>query len=234
MRLIRSNDGHPFQRARECNLISDCDTIVVARDHLIVVRIGPFDQPSEHGREGRTKSEVVIASCDLELLVGGKQSTDLLQCLGRHDQIAGRRTSRLDWHFHFCKPMAIRGNHPHGFGFQLPQYAIEDGPTFLRADSKGRVGNQLLKVARANSPAFVETNTWKAGKFVSRQAEDLEVRPATVQCHALFPGSSNLHWGWRELTSNLSELFRWNRDRASCFDIRSHLGAHCDIEIRTG
>src|SRR3954463_12248382 len=117
---------------------------------------------------------MIVTTRDLELLFRGKQSPHLLERFRRHDQIAGRRTRGFNRNVHLGKTVTIGGNHAHAIRPELPQYAVQDRPAFLRRYRKRRMGYQLLQVARANSPALVEAYGGKCWKLIPRQAEQLE------------------------------------------------------------
>src|SRR4029079_15345922 len=87
--LIGSDDRHAFERTGQRDLISDSDSIVVPRNYLIVFGIWALDQSCKHCGKWRAETQVVVTTRDLKLLVGGKQSANLLECLRWDDQITG-------------------------------------------------------------------------------------------------------------------------------------------------
>src|SRR3954463_4366860 len=87
MGLIRRDDGHASQGARQGGAIGNRDTVVVSRYHLIVRWVWPLDQPRGNPRERRPKAEVILPSRDLVFLVLGKEASYLLERLGRYDEI---------------------------------------------------------------------------------------------------------------------------------------------------
>src|SRR5687768_1093979 len=130
--------------------------------------------------------------------------------------------------------MSVRSHHSHRLRLQLPQDAIEDRPALLGADCERCVGDELLQIARTDAPALVEPNRRKAREFVTRKAQDFEVRTSTVECHSLLTSCSNLNGRWREFPCDFSELLRRNRNRTHRLDIRGYFSADGNIEIRSG
>src|SRR5207302_6082099 len=88
MGLVRCDDRHALQRARKSEFVRDGVLVVVLRNHLLVIRIRPFDEASEHRREWRAKAEMIVTPGDLDLFVFRKEPANLLERLRWHDQIA--------------------------------------------------------------------------------------------------------------------------------------------------
>src|SRR5437762_12200339 len=136
---------------------------------------------------------MILTSCDLELLIFGKKSTDLLQSLWRYDEIARRRRCGLDRQLHLRQAMPIGCNHAHHLRPKLPQHTVQNRPALLGRDSERRVCDELVQLTGANSPTLVETDSGKRGEFIPRKTEDLEVRTATVQRNALLASGRHLY-----------------------------------------
>src|SRR5690606_9258853 len=90
MRLLARDDGHAPERGGKRSLLDDRDLVVVPRDHLLVIRIRPLDQPSEDPRPAAAETEVVLAPRDLDLVVRAEEALDLLERLRRDDQVHAR------------------------------------------------------------------------------------------------------------------------------------------------
>src|ERR1700761_6246583 len=102
--------------------------------------------------------------------------------------------------------MTVRRHHPHHLRLQLPQHTVQDRTALFVRDSERGVLNELLKIARANTPALVEAHAWKRRELVARETQNLEVRPTAIERYALLAGSSNSDGRWRKLARDLAQL----------------------------
>ena len=177
---------------------------------------------------------MVVAARDLELFVFREEPPDLVEGLRRNDQVTRWSSGRRDGHLHLREAMAVRGDHSHQLGAELPENAVQDRAAFLRRDREGGVIDELSQVARAHAPAVLELHRRETRKLVLGKAQDLEMRSPAVERHALLPHRGNFHWRWRQLARNLREFLCRDGDRARCVDIRTHLRADRDVEIGSG
>src|SRR5215210_4184468 len=101
---------------------------------------------------------MVVSTSDLQFFIRREKAPDLLERLGRYDQLAGSSTRGIHRDLHLCESMTIGRHHSHVIGTKLPQNTVQDRPAFLSRYSKGSMRDQLLKVTRSYSPAILETD----------------------------------------------------------------------------
>src|SRR5690242_11642892 len=77
----------------------------------------------------RAVADVIAATGDSNAVVGREHAADLLQRVGRHDQVGGR--AALRGHVLLGEPMAVRRHLAHALGAQLPQDAVQDRAALL-------------------------------------------------------------------------------------------------------
>src|SRR5687768_10348964 len=93
---------------------------------------------------------------------------------------------------------------------------------------------QLLQIPGPDPPALVEAHGRKRGKFIPRKTEKLETRSSTLESNPLLADGANLHRSWRQLSRNLAELFRGNRNCALGFYIRRDFRADGNVQVCPG
>jgi len=94
--------------------------------------------------------------------------------------------------------------------------------------------DQLLQIARSNSPALVEAHRGESGKLISGQAKELEPGSATLDRHALFTDGSDFYRSGWKLSRDFAELLCRNRNRSRGFHIRRYFSADGNVQICTG
>ncbi len=177
---------------------------------------------------------MIIAARDLELFLGGKEFSHLLECLGRNDEVAGRRLRFPNsGHLHLREPVAVGCDHSHAVRTKLPKDAVENRPAFFNRDCERGMRYQLLQVSRPNSPAVREFDRGKGRELVLWQAEQLELGSAAFERDSLLVYRCDLDRGWRKLACYLGELFSGNRNRSLGFDVSGYFSADGYVEIRT-
>ena len=86
---------------------------------------------------------MVVAACDFQVLLIGKEFAHLVQRLWHHDQVTGLRTMTGHRDVHFRQAMSVGGDHSHVIGLELPEHAVQDRTALLGAHRVGRVLDQL-------------------------------------------------------------------------------------------
>src|SRR6058998_849341 len=86
------------QRRRHGRFVDRRLLVVLARDDLLVIRIRPFDQAGEHQRAAGAEADMVVALGQLDLGVACVEPANLLQRLGRDDEIRGGSSGRRHVH----------------------------------------------------------------------------------------------------------------------------------------
>ena len=166
---------------------------------------------------------MVLALGDLDLFVGPEQPPDLLERLGRHDEIGLRRAAgRRRRDVHPGQPVAVGGHHPHPLGPELPEHAVQDRPALLGAGGEGHVRDQLLQVLGRRAPAAVELDRRERRELLARQAQQPELGAAALDRHPLLAGGGEPDGGAGKLADDLDQLARRQRDRA----LLVHRGRH--------
>src|SRR6266699_3474331 len=94
MRLVTRYDAHAAQRRGYRGLIDGRLLVVLARDHLLVVRIRPFDQSRKDQRAAGAEADMVVTLGELDLGIAGIEPANLLERLGWDDQVGGGAASR--------------------------------------------------------------------------------------------------------------------------------------------
>jgi hypothetical protein len=148
MRLIAGHDAHAPKGGSQRRFIRRGDLVVLTGNYLLIVGIGPFDQAGEDLSGAGPESEMIFAAGNLHCLIGVEQAPDLLQRLGRHDEIGLGGSTRLGGgHIHACQTVAVRGHHAHALGPKLPEHAVQNRTAFLGAGREGHMPNQLLELS---------------------------------------------------------------------------------------
>ena len=198
-----------IRRSAEVNaaLSAVAALVVLPRDDLLVVRVRPLDQPGEDLGRGRAEAEMVVAPGDLDFLLGAEQPADLLERLGRHDQIGlGRASRRRRGNVHPRQPVAVGGHHAHPLGPELPEHAVQDRPALLGARREGHVGDQLLQILRRRPPAALELDGGEGGELLARQTEEPELGAAALDGDPLLARRGEPDGGAGKLAHDLDQL----------------------------
>src|SRR6185437_9825453 len=160
-----------LERLRERVSISERDAVVVARDHLLVRRIRAFYEARKDRSQRRAEAQVVFAARDLEVFFCREEASELLECFGRNDQVFRVAVLSRDRYIDFGEAVAVGRDHTHSLTTKLPEHAIENRAAFLRGNGEGCVRDELLQLARFDSPALRESHDWKRRELITRQAE---------------------------------------------------------------
>src|SRR5678816_3398825 len=113
MRLIRCDNGHTLERTYECDFITDCDTVIITRNDLLIVRIWSLYEPCEDRGKWRSEAKVIVSLSDLEFFLGRKETSYLFKRLRRNNQISAWGSCRADGKVHARESMTICRHHSH-------------------------------------------------------------------------------------------------------------------------
>src|SRR5437773_2623556 len=139
MCLVGGNYRHSLKGACKRDFVCNGYPIIVLRDHLLIVRIWTLYQTGENRGEWRSEANVIVAACDLQLLLRWEQPSHLLQCFRRNDQVTRWRVSRVNRQIHLRQTMTIRRNHTHLVRPELPQNTVQDRSTLLSRNGERSV-----------------------------------------------------------------------------------------------
>ena len=232
MRLIAGDHAHAAQRGGHGQFVDGRLFVVLAGNHLLVIRIRPLDQPGEHERPAGAKSDVVVALRELDLGIARVEPADLLERLGGNDEIRRRSTGRR--HIHLGQAVTVRRHHAHPVGAQLPEHAVQDRPAFLRRRGKRHVSYQLVDDAGRRFPSLLEFHRGERGKLLAGQAQQFELGATRLDRDARFAGRGHTHRAQRELAGDVDQLLGRQRHGAVGIHLGGHCRAHRDVEIGAG
>ena len=229
MGLVARHDAHAAQGCRHRGLVDRRELVVLARDHLLVVGIGSLDEPREHQGAAGPKPDVIVALGDLELGLGRVEPADLLERLGRHDQVGGGAPAR--GHVHLGQPVAVGRHHAHAVGAKLPQDSVENRPAFLGGGGERHVRNQFVDDPGGRRPGLVDLERREGRELLPRQAEELAAGAPALDRHALLPGGGHADRGGGELADDVAELLRRESHRPLGIHVGGDRRAHGDVEV---
>ena len=234
MGLVAGHDAHPAERGDERALVAGGGFVVLPGDDLLVVRVRTLDQAGVDLGGLRPEAEVVFAPGDLQFLFRAEEPPDLLQCLGRHDEVGlALPASGPDRDVHPGQPVSVGGDHPHPVGPQLPEHAVENRPALLGGGGKGDMPDELLEVRGRTGPATVELDGRKGGEFLAGQPEQPELGPAALDVDPLLAGGGEPDRGVGQFPHDFHELLRGEGNGTFLVDRRRNTGGHADIQIGT-